>query len=160
MNFYSMLLEDAATASSSGSATPVNDKTWLIFVLLGALAIMMILYSFFTRRKQDKAMQEMQSLIKIGAKVKTAGGFVGTIEKIDDAKGFLTINIGTEDSPTYVVIDKAFIYIIENSNTVNNQDSDDGADSNVENKDFSEKLDDETESDSEETSSEESKDNE
>ena len=124
MNFISMFLEDGATPTASGSTAAANNNSWLIFVILGALLVLMLVMNIFTRKKGEKAANEMQSMVKVGAKVKTIGGFVGTIERIDEAKGLLTLNIGTEDCPTYVVIDRVGIYQIENPETASNAESD------------------------------------
>lgn len=120
MNLFSMLLTDSATPTSSGTPA-VSNNSWLIFVILGGLLVFMLVFSFISNKKREKQGAEMQSLIKVGAKVKTIGGFVGTIERIDDEKGLLTLNIGTEDSPTYVVIDRSCIYQIENPESANAQ---------------------------------------
>lgn len=120
MNLFSMFLADAEASTSSGAETG-NSSSWVIFLILGALFVLMIVYSFYSNKKREKQSAEMLSLIKVGVKVKTIGGFVGTIEKIDEEKALLTLNIGTEDSPTYVVIDKTCIYQIEKPETVDGQ---------------------------------------
>lgn len=119
MNLFSMFLADEEASTSSGAAG--SNDSWVLFVVLGALVLLYIAYVFYWNKKREKQGAEMLSLIKVGVKVKTLGGFVGTIEKIDEEKALLTLNIGTEDFPTYVVIDKTYICQIEKPETVDGQ---------------------------------------
>ena len=120
MNLFSIFLAAAEASTSSGAETG-SSNSWVIFIVLGAILVLMLVYSFYSNKRREKQGAEMLSLIKVGAKVKTIGGFVGTIEKIDEEKALLTLNIGIEDSPTYVVIDKTCIYQIEKPETVDGQ---------------------------------------
>ena len=125
MNLFSIFLAAAEASTSSGAETGNigSSDNLLHFIIVGVLtAIILFVASFFSNKKREKKyVEEIFSRIKVGAKVKTLGGFVGTIEKIDEEKALLTLNIGTEDSPTYVVIDKTYIYQIEKPETVDGQ---------------------------------------
>jgi len=89
-----------------------GDSTWYIWVILGAFFLLLIGTQVLNSRKRQKQVQDMMANLTIGSEVKTIGGFVGVVVAMDEQKGLLTLNIGTVDSPTYAVIDRAGIYNI------------------------------------------------
>lgn len=54
---------------------------------------------------------EMLSTLKVGEEVKTIGGMIGKIAAIEE-NGLLVINVGTEESPTYIKFDRVAIYSV------------------------------------------------
>ena len=109
---FFMFLADSTTSSPTGG-TPAGNTSWIMFALIGGLLLMMIVMSFISRRRATKDAEDMLSSITVGIKVQTIGGFIGTVTAVDDEKNTLTLNIGTEESPTLVVIDKGFLRQIE-----------------------------------------------
>jgi len=117
-----LMLVDGAGSSTDAGTNP-NTNSWLIWVILGAFLVIMILGTIIPQRKRQKQAQQMMDTIKIGTEVKTIGGFVGFVTALDDAKNVLTLNIGTADSPTYVVIDRAGIYSVAPAATDNSDNA-------------------------------------
>ena len=56
-------------------------------------------------------MMEMMQSIKVGDQVKSIGGMIGKIVKIDDELGAYVLNVGTDEAPTYIVIEKSAVYV-------------------------------------------------
>lgn len=99
-----------------------NNSVWMIVVVVVLLVVMMVA-SIIPQRKRKKQAQEMMSKLGVGAKVKTIGGFVGTIMSVDDATNTLELNIGSEVAPVLVVLDKAAIYTVISGVAVKNNDN-------------------------------------
>ena len=66
---------------TSGSATGAGASTILMFVVL-----IVVFYFFMIRpeNKKKKAMEAMRSALKVGDKITTIGGIVGTVVHIKD----------------------------------------------------------------------------
>ena len=79
---------------------------YIMFIVLGAFFVLMIVMTIIPQRKQKKKMQEMMNSIQVGDKIMTIGGFIGTIIEVNEETGRYTINVGTEEQPTNVVIIK------------------------------------------------------
>ncbi len=86
------------------------DGTWLIIVMVAFLAIM-LLTSFIPQKKRQKEMMNMLSSLKVDDEIKTIGGMVGKIVKVED-NGLLVLNVGTEENPTFIKIDRVAIYSV------------------------------------------------
>lgn len=85
------------------------DGGWVTIVPLLLLMAVLMIFPIFTQRKQKKKMQEMISAIEVGTKIMTIGGFVGVISEIDTENDRYTVNFGTEEEPTNMVIIKGAI---------------------------------------------------
>ena len=79
---------------------------WVMWVILGVFFVAMIVMTIVPQRKQKKKMQDMMNSIQVGDKIMTIGGFIGTIVEYDAATENYTVNVGTEETPTLVVIVK------------------------------------------------------
>ena len=88
------------------SILAIDTSTWLMPVILGVFFVLMIVMTIVPQRKQKKKMQDMMNSIQIGDKIMTIGGFIGTIVEYDAASENYTVNVGTEENPTLVVIVK------------------------------------------------------
>lgn len=97
-----------------------GSSTWIMLVVIGVLMVFMILMSVLPQKKRQKAAQEMMSKLSKGDKIKTIGGFVGTINAIDNGTNTLVINVGNDANPVLVTIDKSAIYTVLNSVNGNN----------------------------------------
>ena len=65
------------------------------------------------QKKRQKKAQEMMNSITVGTKVKTIGGFVGEIKKVDNNAGTFTLDISANgDGSMMVLIDKSAIYTV------------------------------------------------
>lgn len=75
--------------------------TW---VIMGALIVGMMLMSIIPNKRRQKKMQEMMSQIGIGSKVRTIGGFIGTIVYVDQPNNRYTINIAPDGEQAVNVV--------------------------------------------------------
>jgi len=75
-----------------------------LFIMLGLLAVMMIV-PMFTNRKKQKQQQALISSIEVGTRVQTIGGLYGTVQ-FTDSSNRLVIDVGIEDNPTYITVDR------------------------------------------------------
>ncbi|MFA5450336.1 MAG: preprotein translocase subunit YajC [Clostridia bacterium] len=80
------------------------ENQYVIWIIFGALFVLMIVMTIIPQRKQKKKMQEMMSSLSIGDKIMTIGGFIGTIVDINTENDRFTINVGTEEEPVKVVV--------------------------------------------------------
>ena len=81
----------ATQATEAGTPQAGGMTTLLIYVLL-FVGLWFIL--FLPQRKQRKALQKLQSELKVGDTVLTAGGIYGKIVALDDAKATLEVAQG------------------------------------------------------------------
>lgn len=84
-----------------------------MLVVLVVLMVAMFAMSIIPQRKRQKKAQEMMNSITVGTKVKTIGGFVGEVKKIDNMSNTFTLDLSAEgDGSTMVVIDRSAIYTV------------------------------------------------
>ena len=57
----------------------------LMYLPLIAVVLFMIILTVLQQKKQKKRMEEMQEALKVGVKVRTAGGFIGTMVAVTEA---------------------------------------------------------------------------
>lgn len=97
-------------ADSSGS-----NQSWILLVVLAVMLVGTMLLSIIPQKKRQKKAQEMMANIKVGTKIKTIGGFVGTIKMIDNSQNTFVIDISANgDGSTLVTIDKGAVYTVIN----------------------------------------------
>ena len=108
MNLFNLLAEDG---NSSGGL--FGGASWVMIVVLIVLMVVMFAASIIPQKKRQKKAQEMMNGITVGTKVKTIGGFVGEVKKVNNADGTFTLDISANgDGSTLVVIDKSAIYTV------------------------------------------------
>lgn len=100
------LLSSVVSSENAGS----NSGSWIMWVLLGVLVVVMIVPSFLRNKKERKAYEEKMSKMDIGCKVKTIGLIVGEI--IAMTEDTVTIKTGTEDNFSFVTVEKRAVYEI------------------------------------------------
>ena len=82
-------------------------------VVLVVMMVAMFALSIIPQKKRQKKAQEMMNSISVGTKVKTIGGFVGEVKKIDNMSNTFTLDISAEgDGSTLVVIDRQAIFTV------------------------------------------------
>lgn len=127
--FFNLLSESNATSGSSSGG-------WLIWVIFGVLMVALIIFNYFSRKKQQKAAEEKMAGLVPGSRIKTIGLICGTVISIDDVQNTVLIETGDGASVSYLTIDKQAIYQIfpEGSgvNGVNEVADDFGDNSSVE----------------------------
>lgn len=108
MNLFSLL-----SADEGGNGGIFGGSSWVMIVVLVVLMIVMFAVSIIPQKKRQKKAQEMMNGITVGTKVKTIGGFVGEVKKIDNGAGTFTLDISANgDGSMMVVIDKSAIYTV------------------------------------------------
>ncbi len=108
MNLFSLLAED----SNNGSGGLFGGSSWVMIVVLVVLMVVMFAASIIPQKKRQKKAQEMMNGITVGTKVKTIGGFVGEVKKVNN-EGTFTLDISANgDGSMMVVIDKSAIYTV------------------------------------------------
>ncbi|MDE6758628.1 MAG: preprotein translocase subunit YajC [Clostridia bacterium] len=84
---------------------------WIVVLIV--LMIGMFAMSIIPQKKRQKKTQEMIDSITVGTKVKTIGGFVGEVKKVDVANKTFTLDLSADgDGSTMVVIDRSAVFIV------------------------------------------------
>lgn len=114
MNFLANLLDVAASSgSSSGSSSSGAQSglpTWVVWVGLLVVLVIMFVVNYFSRKKQQKAAEEKMNSMKPGDKVKTIGLICGTVISVNDLHNTLVIETGEGENVSYLTIDKNAVY--------------------------------------------------
>ncbi len=119
-----MLFNYLLSAAAEGGATTGDANTpaqgglpgWAMWVIIGVVLVLMIALTIIPQKKRQKEQQNMMNSLAVGTKLMTVGGLVGKITQVN-ADNTLIINVGTEENPTLIVIDrKAVGYVLENVN--------------------------------------------
>lgn len=120
-NLY-LLAEDATN----------NNSSWIILIVLAVMLVGTMLLSIIPQKKRQKKAQEMMANIKVGTKIKTIGGFIGTIKMIDNAQNTFVIDISANgDGSALVTIDKGAVYTVINPVTEGSADGAAATDNNA-----------------------------
>lgn len=92
-------------------------NSWWIYLVLGVLIVLMLVVPMFTNRKRAKEYNDMISSIKVGDTIRTVGGIIGRITKINDKDGYKTIIVetGAKGSKTTMELDMASVYTVLSS---------------------------------------------
>ncbi len=89
-----------------------SNQIIMIVVLIG-LMIAMFAMSFIPQKKRQKKAQEMMNSITVGTKVKTIGGFVGEVKRIDTVNNNFILDLSANgDGSMMVTIDRSAIYVV------------------------------------------------
>ena len=93
-----------------------NKNSWVMWVIIAVVLVLMIVLTIVPQKKRQKEQQKMMNSLAVGTKLMTVGGIVGRITQVN-TDNTLIINVGTENNPTLIVIDrKAVGYVLENVN--------------------------------------------
>ena len=106
---FNFLLEEAA-------AQPAGNS-WVMYVVLIGLVLVMLIVPSFSNKKRQKEYNDMIEGLSAGDTVRTVGGIIGKIVKINNKDGFKTIILetGAKGSKTTMEFDVASIYTVLNS---------------------------------------------
>ena len=89
-----------------------SNQIIMIVVIIG-LMIAMFAMSFIPQKKRQKKAQEMMNSITVGTKVKTIGGFVGEVKRIDTVNNNVILDLSANgDGSMMVTIDRSAIYVV------------------------------------------------
>ena len=84
---------------------------WVIWVILAVVLVGMVLLTIIPQKKRQKQQQEMMNSLAVGTKIMTIGRLVGVIVQVN-ADNTLHVNVGTEDQPTVIVIDRNAVGLV------------------------------------------------
>ena len=86
---------------TSGGTTNPTSNSWVSYVLIGILLVVLIGSMFFMNRRSKKREAEAKALIdavKPGNKVKTIGGICGIVVEVDPDEDTFVLETGSEAS--------------------------------------------------------------
>lgn len=84
---------------------------WWLYIVIGVVLVGMILLTVIPQKKRQKQQQQMMDSLAVGTKIMTIGRMVGKITQINP-DNTLVINVGTESSPTLIVIDRNAVGLV------------------------------------------------
>lgn len=88
--------ETSVPAADAGAITP-PDTTSILIQNVGMIVLLVVMFYFLLIRPQQKRFKEhkeMLDALKVGDKVVTAGGLIGTLDKIID-KDEVIVDLGS-----------------------------------------------------------------
>lgn len=89
-------------------------SSWPALVILGVFFVLMIVMTIVPQKKRQKQTQAMMDNLAVGDKVMTIGRMIGKITDINNEDKQVTLNVGTADNETLIVIDRNAIgYVID-----------------------------------------------
>lgn len=91
------------------------DGNWFqqygMIIIIVVVLVLLIVLTIIPQKKRQKQQQQMMDSLAIGTKIMTIGRMVGKITQIN-ADNTLIINVGTESSPTLIVIDRNAVGLV------------------------------------------------
>ncbi|MBR4800113.1 MAG: preprotein translocase subunit YajC [Clostridia bacterium] len=92
-----------------------NYTQWIMIAIVGVLFVGMIVYTVISSRKRKQQQDTMMNSLVVGTKIMTIGRMVGKITQVN-SDNTLIVNVGTENSPTLIVIDRQAVgLVLENA---------------------------------------------
>ncbi len=102
----------AETAGEPAENTGLfGGENWIMWVIIGVVLVLMVVMTIIPQRKRKKEQETMMNNIQVGAKIMTIGRMVGRITQVN-ADNTLIVNVGTEQSPTLIVIDRQAVGLV------------------------------------------------
>ena len=97
-----------------GETQPAAGNSWWIYIVLIGLIIVMLVIPTFTNRKRAKEYNQMIEGVRVGDLVRTVGGIIGRITKINEKDGYKTIIVetGAKGAKSTMEFDIASIYTV------------------------------------------------
>ena len=86
--------------------TPATQG-WVMPVALGAILILMVVFTIIPQRRNKKKIDTMMSKLRVGSKVTTIGGIMGYVTELKD-NGDFTLQTGTST----MEFSKGAIYLV------------------------------------------------
>lgn len=90
-------------------AETAQDNQWFLILALLAFFVIMLLFSVLPQKRRQKQLAEMSSRIKVGNKVRTIGGIVGTIVGVNEDETVFTVLSGSST----IEVDRSCVYSME-----------------------------------------------
>ena len=61
--------------------------SWWVYVLMIVAVVFLLIFPIFTNKKRNKEYTEMLNQLSVGDEIKTVGGIIGRIQKINKENG-------------------------------------------------------------------------
>lgn len=87
------------------------NQSYTMYIIIAVVLVLMIVLTIIPQKKRQKQQQEMMNSLAVGTKIMTIGRMVGKITQIN-ADNTLIVNVGTENSPTLIVIDRNAVGLV------------------------------------------------
>lgn len=102
---------------STGATTENAGTSWWVYLILLGLVLVMLIVPSISNRKRSKEYNDMINAVNVGDTIKTVGGIIGRIVKINEKDGYKTfiLETGAKNSKTTMEFDMASIYNVINS---------------------------------------------
>lgn len=95
------------------SILAANTQQIIMIVVIVVVIVLMVVMTIIPQKKRQKEQQKMMDSLNVGTKLMTVGGIVGKITQVN-SDNTLIVNVGTESTPTLIVIDKKAVgYVLE-----------------------------------------------
>lgn len=92
------------------NALAIGTQT-IMYIVIGVVLVLMIALSIIPQRKRKKQQEQMMNSLAVGTKIMTIGRMVGKIAQVN-ADNTLVVNVGTDDNPTLIVIDRQAVGLV------------------------------------------------
>lgn len=92
-------------------ATLALATQYWMYIAIGVVLVVMIVLTIIPQKKRQKEQKAMMDSITVGTKIMTIGRMVGKITQVN-ADNTLIVNVGTENSPTLIVIDRQAVGLV------------------------------------------------
>lgn len=89
----------------------MEGKSWIMYVVIGVVLVLMIVLTIIPQKKRQKQQQNMMNSLAVGTKIMTIGRMVGKITQVNP-DNTLIVNVGTDASPTLIVIDRQAVGLV------------------------------------------------
>lgn len=94
-------------------AAAMGASQIVMIVVIVVVIVLMVVMTIIPQKKRQKEQQKMMDSLNVGTKLMTVGGLVGKITQVN-SDNTLIVNVGTESTPTLIVIDKKAVgYVLE-----------------------------------------------
>ena len=104
--------------ASTAAAPQTSNSVW-VYVVLIALVVLMLVLPMITQKKRNKEYTQMLSSLEVGDTVKTIGGVIGRVTKIQEKNGqkSFILETGAKGTKTTMEFDIAAVGYILNEKT-------------------------------------------
>ena len=89
-NMFNLLAETSANTTANNNQVSI----WVYVVLIGLVVLMLVL-PMITQKKKNKEYSQMLESLSVGDTVKTIGGVIGRVTKIQERNGQKTLILET-----------------------------------------------------------------
>jgi len=100
----------------------MGTNYWVL-IILGVFLVVMIVMTIIPQKKRQKQHEGMMNSIGVGTKIMTIGRLVGKVVSINPDNTY-TINVGSDENPTLIVIEKNGIGVVLDAQNVTPPSSD------------------------------------